>query len=151
MLPHPAMVEHLRNADKLKLFTAFSEDYESDLPTARAAAGALAMATGLDDEELINTMIMGGKGEHAAREGQVARTLIALLKSGNPELVHRAAHGICASPSPPFAFVFLFLFLFSFMFHALASGVLYRQPRGCAQGSLAAQGVRSGGGTHKVL
>jgi hypothetical protein len=78
------MIEHLRSEEKLKLWCAFAEDFQSDLPTARAAAGTLAMAAGLEDEELHAGLL----------QSRVFEVWMALLKSGSPELAHRAAVGI---------------------------------------------------------
>mmetsp|Transcript_7134 Transcript_7134/g.13016 ORF Transcript_7134/g.13016 Transcript_7134/m.13016 type:complete len:268 (-) Transcript_7134:608-1411(-) len=57
LLPHPKVIEHLRDPEKLKLWVGLSEDYETDLATARAAAGALAMAAGIEDEELAESLV----------------------------------------------------------------------------------------------
>jgi hypothetical protein len=84
MMPHPDMVAHLRGGEKLKLWCAFAEDFDADLPTSRAAVGCLAMACGLADAELQTALI-------ASRAAQV---LVDLLKSGAAELAHRAAVGI---------------------------------------------------------
>mmetsp|Transcript_61217 Transcript_61217/g.167892 ORF Transcript_61217/g.167892 Transcript_61217/m.167892 type:complete len:612 (-) Transcript_61217:137-1972(-) len=85
LLPHPKVVEHLRDPEKIKLWVGFSEDYEADFPTARAAAGALAMAVGLDDEELTETLV---------NKSACIRAFVGLLSCGHPELVHRAGVGI---------------------------------------------------------
>ncbi len=45
MACHPQVLEGLGRPDKLKIWLAFADDYEADLPTARAAAGTLAMAS----------------------------------------------------------------------------------------------------------
>ena len=84
MMPCPAMLEHLRKSEKLKLWCAFAEDYESDLPTARAAAGTLAMAAGIEDKEL-GAALVGSKA---------CEVLVGLLNSGAPELAHRSSVGI---------------------------------------------------------
>lgn len=46
MACHPQVVESLGNLQKLKIWLALADDYLGDLPTARAAAGTLAMASG---------------------------------------------------------------------------------------------------------
>lgn len=85
LMPHQSMVEHLRDPEKMKLWCAFAEDFESDLPTSRAAAGTLAMAAGaLDDEELLETIL----------KSRMIEVFVALLSSGNAELCHRACVGI---------------------------------------------------------
>ena len=84
MMPHTSMIEHLRDSDKMKLWCAFAEDWEADLPTARAAAGTLAMAAGIADEELQATL----------RASRAAEVFVNLLKSGSPELAHRASVGV---------------------------------------------------------
>ena len=84
MMPHPSMIEHLRDPEKLKLWCAFAGDYETDLPTSRAAAGALAMAAGTADEQLQATLL----------DSKALAVLVTLLASGSPELAHRAAVGI---------------------------------------------------------
>ena len=83
---HPKALQHLGDPEKLKIWLALAEAYEGeggdgggDLPTARAAAGALAMASG--DEGVTRALATAGAG----------RVWAALLRSGNPELVHRAA------------------------------------------------------------
>jgi len=83
MMPHPAMIEHLSNPEKLKLWCAFSEDFETDLLTACAAAGTLAMAAGITDESL----------QGAIEQSRICSVFIELLKSGELQLVHRAALG----------------------------------------------------------
>jgi hypothetical protein len=45
MVYHPRVLAGLRNPDTLKLWLALADDYKGDLPTARAAAGGLAMAS----------------------------------------------------------------------------------------------------------
>mmetsp|Transcript_65295 Transcript_65295/g.131321 ORF Transcript_65295/g.131321 Transcript_65295/m.131321 type:complete len:993 (+) Transcript_65295:77-3055(+) len=84
LMPHKCMVEHLRSEDKLKLWCAFAEDFEADMPTARAAAGTLAMAAGIADEEL----------HQAVLQSRAFEVWVTLLKSGSPELAHRAAVAI---------------------------------------------------------
>lgn len=87
---HPKALQHLGDPEKLKIWLALAEAYEGeggdgdgdgdeDLPTARAAAGALAMASG--DEGVARALAAAGAG----------RVWAALLRSGNQELVHRAA------------------------------------------------------------
>lgn len=44
LLPHQKMIDHLKNADTLKLWAAFSQLGTEDPPTAAAALGCLAMA-----------------------------------------------------------------------------------------------------------
>ncbi|CAM9199761.1 unnamed protein product [Laminaria digitata] len=44
LLPHPKMFDHLKSADTLKLWAAFSQLGTEDPPTAAAALGCLAMA-----------------------------------------------------------------------------------------------------------
>lgn len=87
---HPAALKHLGDPEKLKIWLALAEagadagqeqdgGGDGDLPTARAAAGALAMASG--DEGVAQALATAGSG----------RVWAALLRSGNPELVHRTA------------------------------------------------------------
>lgn len=45
MVYHPRVLQSLRTPDILKLWLALADDFEGDLPTARAAAGGLAMAS----------------------------------------------------------------------------------------------------------
>ena len=75
----------LRSPDKLKLWLGLAEDWENDSVNAeeafliaRAAAGTLAGAA--SDAEVADAMI----------QEDCARTIVALLQSGNAELVHRA-------------------------------------------------------------
>ena len=85
LMPHQSMIEHLRDPEKMKLWCAFAEDFESDLPTSRAAAGTLAMAAGAtDDEELMQTML----------QSRAIEVFVSLVESGSVELCHRACVGI---------------------------------------------------------
>jgi hypothetical protein len=85
LMPHQSMIEHLRDPEKMKLWCAFAEDFEADVPTSRAAAGTLAMAAGAaEDDELLET-ILGGR---------MMEVFMSLLKSGSAELCHRACVGI---------------------------------------------------------
>jgi len=79
LIPHPAMMKHLADAENLKLWLAFSAEYEENFECARAALGCLAMSTYLQDiaEALV--------GLEAFKE-----SVTAILKSGNLELMHRA-------------------------------------------------------------
>jgi hypothetical protein len=96
---HPTALEHLSDPEKLKVWLALAEAYEgpeedgNDLPTARAAAGALAMASA--DEGVAQALAVAGArragGDGDAAGGSAGRVWATLLRSGNPELVHRAA------------------------------------------------------------
>lgn len=52
LLPHQKMFDHLKSADTLKLWAAFSQLGTEDPPTAAAALGCLAMA--VRDPEVIS-------------------------------------------------------------------------------------------------
>lgn len=84
MMPNAAMIEHLRNKEKMKLWCAFAEDFESDALTARAALGTLAMAAGIADEDLQKTLL----------ESKACEVFVGSLSLG-PEMAHRAAVGLC--------------------------------------------------------
>lgn len=75
----------LRSGDKLKLWLGLAEDWDNDKADAheafliaRAAAGTLAGAA--CDPEVADAMV----------SCDCARTVVTLLESGNPELIHRA-------------------------------------------------------------
>jgi len=79
LIPHPAMMKHLSDAENLRLWLAFSAEYEENFECARAALGCLAMSTYLQDiaEALV--------GLESFKE-----SVTAILESGNLELMHRA-------------------------------------------------------------
>jgi len=99
MSTHADVLKLLRAPDKVRLWLGLCEDWdngcsEGEVPsqqsvlTSRAAAGTLAMA--IDDEEVCAALV----------QENVARTLIKLFESENPELVHRAlvlAAGLASS------------------------------------------------------
>jgi len=90
MATHADVLKLLRAPDKVRLWLGLCEDWdngcseEGEAPsqqsvlTSRAAAGTLAMA--IDDEEVCAALV----------QENVARTLLKLFESENPELIHRA-------------------------------------------------------------
>jgi hypothetical protein len=122
MMPSEAMSEHLQKPDKLKLWCALAEDFETDLPTARAAAGTLAMISSeAVDNEAVRTVLLASPdpsgfqdpvhrcapckyccadaaGEAQSEKPRILDTFKLLLATGNSELVHRAAVGLGKRP-----------------------------------------------------
>lgn len=78
LVPHPQMIEHLREHDNLKVWVAFSCDFDEHLECARAALGCLAMVT---QDVIISSEMCRMK---------LSRGLMKdVLESGNLELMHR--------------------------------------------------------------
>lgn len=79
LVPHQAMMEHLSQAENLKLWLAFASDYEERYECARAAAGCLAMAT--QDESIALELVTLEKfGAH----------MTSMVESGRLEIMHRS-------------------------------------------------------------
>jgi len=78
LIPHPDMIEHLRDHEKLKVWIAFSSDFEDHLECARAALGCLAMVT---QDPLIATEF--------SKASNAETMLKSVLECGNLELMHR--------------------------------------------------------------
>lgn len=79
LVPHKGMMDHLSQAENLKLWLAFASDYEEHYECARAASGCLAMAT--QDEAIARELVSLEKfGSQAS----------SLLESGRLEIMHRA-------------------------------------------------------------
>ena len=81
LVPHKAMMDHLANADNLKLWLAFASDAEGHYECARAAAGCLAMAT--QDESIAI--------ELSSMEKFGAKMNL-MLECGRLEIMHRALY-----------------------------------------------------------
>eukprot|EP00584_Thalassiosira_punctigera_P006574 CAMPEP_0172540380 /NCGR_PEP_ID=MMETSP1067-20121228/11412_1 /TAXON_ID=265564 ORGANISM="Thalassiosira punctigera, Strain Tpunct2005C2" /NCGR_SAMPLE_ID=MMETSP1067 /ASSEMBLY_ACC=CAM_ASM_000444 /LENGTH=1190 /DNA_ID=CAMNT_0013326233 /DNA_START=169 /DNA_END=3741 /DNA_ORIENTATION=+ len=78
MIPHPEMMEYLTKEENLRVWIAFSLDYEENFACARAALGCLAMA--VPDPEFAGALV----------KCQNFRELIrALMECGQLELMHR--------------------------------------------------------------
>ncbi|GKZ01195.1 hypothetical protein MPSEU_001070900 [Mayamaea pseudoterrestris] len=78
LIPHEAMMEHLKVPDNLRLWLAFAEDYEGRYECSRAAAGALAMAT--QDSEIARVLVDLAKFDES---------MTSMLQSGRLEIMHR--------------------------------------------------------------
>jgi len=78
LIPHPKMIEHLRDHEKLKVWVAFASDFEDNFECARAALGCLAMVT--QDQLVADALLQTGNTEPMIK---------AVLESGNLELMHR--------------------------------------------------------------
>jgi len=79
LVPHKAMMDHLAEADHLKLWLAFASDYEEpNYECARAAAGCIAMAS--QDESIALKLVDLEKFRSEASS---------LLESGRLEIMHR--------------------------------------------------------------
>lgn len=100
---HPAAQKYLSDPGKLEIWLALAAAYEDgeggDLATARAAAGAMAIAS--QDEGVARAVVAAGSrraGGGTAGTADVGRVWIALLSSGNADLIHRAAIVVCTFP-----------------------------------------------------
>ena len=107
---HPEALINFRNKDKLKIWFALADDYEADLATARAAAGALALAASDKGKWYIEVaglvMVTNVVFVHAFSDVsdmmadkelggiEVWRSLVGC---GVADLVHRSLVGICES------------------------------------------------------
>jgi len=78
LIPHPAMMKYLSDAENLRLWLAFAASYEENFECARAALGCLAMSTDVQD---VAEILVGLK---TFRE-----SALSLLESGKLELMHR--------------------------------------------------------------
>ncbi len=74
MVYHPRVLASLRNPDTLKLWLALAEDYEGDLPTARAAAGGLAMASKDEGKGRMIFFLNGKSRLHVCSQNLIHRT-----------------------------------------------------------------------------
>jgi hypothetical protein len=81
LVPHKAMMDHLAQAENLKLWLAFASDYEQRYECARAAAGCLAMAT--QDEAIAVELITLEKFD---------THMMSMLESGRLEVMHRTLY-----------------------------------------------------------
>ena len=78
LIPHPKMIEHLRDHEKLKIWVAFASDFEDNFECARAALGCLAMVT--QDHLIADALLLLENTKSMIK---------AVLESGSLELMHR--------------------------------------------------------------
>jgi len=78
LIPHEAMMEHLANGEKLRLWVSFASDYEEHFDCAKAAAGCLAMASA--DLKVAQSLV---------KCASFRSTIMSLLECGNLDLMHR--------------------------------------------------------------
>ncbi|KAL7535198.1 hypothetical protein ACHAXR_006334, partial [Thalassiosira sp. AJA248-18] len=78
MVPHPEMMDYLYKPDNLRVWIAFSLDYEEHFVCARAALGCLAMA--IPDPDLAKALVQMDSFNEFIRT---------LLECGQLELMHR--------------------------------------------------------------
>lgn len=78
MVPHPEMMDYLTKEENLRVWIAFSLDYEANFVCARAALGCLAMA--VPDPSFAKALVK------CSKFGELIRTLI---ECGQLELMHR--------------------------------------------------------------
>lgn len=78
MVPHPQMMEHLRNTENLRVWVAFACDFEENYACSRAAVGCLAMA--VPDPDFAKTLVQ------TKNFGEMVRQL---MECGHLELMHR--------------------------------------------------------------
>lgn len=83
LVPHKAMMDHLANAEHMKLWLAFASDYEEHYECSRAATGCLAMAS--QDESIALEIA------NSEKFGAVASSI---LESGRLEIMHRGLYTI---------------------------------------------------------
>jgi hypothetical protein len=79
MVPHPEFMQYLTKEENIRVWVAFSMDYEINFGCARAAIGGLAMA--VPDPEVANALVKSQKF------GEMVRTL---LECGQLQLMHRS-------------------------------------------------------------
>ena len=78
LVPHPDVIEHFRQPDKLKLWIAFSADFEENFECARAALGCLAMIS----QDTVVALRM-------AKAEYILNMMKEILECGKLELMHR--------------------------------------------------------------
>lgn len=78
LIPHEAVMKHLSNGEKLRLWVSFAADYEDNFECAKAATGCLAMASSSLD--VAKTLVKSKNFNSMIRS---------LLECGNLELMHR--------------------------------------------------------------
>lgn len=78
MVPHPEFMDYLIKEDNLRVWVAFSLDYEENFACARAAVGCLAMAA--PDPEVAKALVK------SQNFNEMVRTL---LECGQLEVMHR--------------------------------------------------------------
>ena len=76
---HPEFMQYLTKEENIRVWVAFSMDYEINFGCARAAIGGLAMA--VPDPEVANALVKSQKF------GEMVRTL---LECGQLQLMHRS-------------------------------------------------------------
>ena len=78
MVPHPEFMDYLTKDENIRVWVAFSMDYEANFGCARAAIGLLAMA--VPDPEVANALVKTHKFDEMIRS---------LLECGQLQLMHR--------------------------------------------------------------
>jgi len=78
LVPHPGVMEHLCNPDKLRLWVAFASDVEENPECSKAASGCLAMAS--ENESVASALCSQPRFEEMVRT---------LLECGNLDIIHR--------------------------------------------------------------
>ena len=78
MVPHPEFMDYLTKDENIRVWGAFSMDYEANFGCARAAIGLLAMA--VPDPEVANALVKTQKFDEMIRS---------LLECGQLQLMHR--------------------------------------------------------------
>ena len=78
LVPHPEMMEYLTKEDNLRIWIAFTLDYEANFACARAAIGCLAMAA--PDPEFAKALI---------KSPNFSEMIRSLMECGQLELMHR--------------------------------------------------------------
>jgi hypothetical protein len=79
MVPHPEFMQYLTQEENIRVWVAFSMDYEENFGCARAAIGGLAMA--VPDPEVANALV------NSQKFGEMVRSL---LECGQLQLMHRS-------------------------------------------------------------
>ncbi len=78
LVPHPDMIEYLRQPEKLKVWVAFASDFDENYECARAALGCLAMVT-------MDSVIT----KELCKLSNTKAMVESVLSSGKLELMHR--------------------------------------------------------------
>ena len=79
MVPHPEFMQYLTKEENIRVWVAFSMDYEINFGCARAAIGDLAMA--VPDPEVANALVKSQK---------IGEMVCTLLECGQLQLMHRS-------------------------------------------------------------
>ena len=79
---HPDMIQHLGEAEKVKVWIVFAADFQENLDSARAAIGSLATTT--QDGNIANVFVS------CSSQSNLSKTMVkSVFVYGNWQLMHR--------------------------------------------------------------